>query len=173
VLPTGAVVAGVRFHPGAAAAALGVPADDLRDLRVPLEDLWGPAGRLVGERAGADPVALAALLARRAASGPDPRVLAAAALLARTPGLAVPAVGRAVGLGERQLRRAFSAGVGYGPRTFARVMRFRRALALLESGEAPARAAVDAGYADQPHMTRELGALAGRTPAALPRGLRG
>jgi transcriptional regulator GlxA family with amidase domain len=79
----------------------------------------------------------------------------------------VPAVARAVGLGERQLRRAFTSGVGYGPRTFARVMRFRRALALLERGDAPARAAADAGYADQAHMTRELGALAGRTPGAL------
>ena len=167
VMPAGAVVAGVRFRPGAAEAVLGVPADALRDLRVPLEDLWGAAGRLVGERAGADPAALAAALARRLARGPDPRVVGAAFLLARTPDLPVPAVARAVGLGERQLRRAFTAGVGYGPRTFARVMRFRRALALLEGGEAPARAAADAGYADQPHMTRELGALAGRTPGAL------
>ena len=167
VMPASAVVAGVRFHPGAAEAVLGVPADVLRDLRVPLEDLWGAAGRLAGERAGTDPAALAAALARRLARGPDPRVVGAASLLARTSHLPVPAVADAVGLGERQLRRAFTAGVGYGPRTFARVMRFRRALELLERGEAPARAAADAGYADQPHMTRELGALAGRTPGAF------
>ena len=166
-LAPGSVVVGVRFEPGAAGAALGVPADALRDLRVPLEDLWGAAGRAIGERAGADPDALAAALARRLGQDPDPRVVCAAGLLARAPQTPVPAVARAVGLGERQLRRAFSAGVGYGPRTFARVMRFRRALALLQGGEPPARAAADAGYADQPHMTRELGALAGRTPGAL------
>ena len=167
VMPASAVVAGVRFHPGAAEAVLGVPADVLRDLRVPLEDLWGAAGRLAGERAGTDPAALAAALVRRLARGPDPRVVGAASLLARTPHPPVPADADAVGLGERQLRRAFTAGVGYGPRTFARVMRFRRALELLERGEAPARAAADAGYADQPHMTRELGVLAGRTPGAF------
>ena len=56
LVPAGTVSVGVRFRPGAAAAALGVPADELRNRRVPLEDLWGPAGRVVGERAGADPL---------------------------------------------------------------------------------------------------------------------
>jgi AraC-like DNA-binding protein len=161
-------VAGVRMQPGAGGAVLGVPADELRDRHVALEDLWGRAGREAGERAGPDPLALAdALRARLAAAAPDPRALAAARRLGRAPSTPVPALADAVGLGERQLRRRFATAVGYGPKTFARVARFRRALALVRAGEAPAAAAFAAGYADQAHMTREMRALAGRTPAAF------
>jgi AraC-like DNA-binding protein len=167
-LRAGEVVTGVRFVPGAAAAALGVAADELRDRRVALEDLWGRAGREAGERAGDDPFELvAALRAALARAAPDPRVLGAAGTLQLTPGTPVPALAEAVGLGERHLRRRFAAAVGYGPKTFARVIRFRRALALVRAGEAPAAAAFAAGYADQAHMTREMCALAGRAPAAL------
>ena len=164
----GMVVAGVRLHPGAAAAALGVPADELRDRRVALEDLWGRAGREAAERAGDDPAALAAALrARFQRAAPDPRVVAVARRLARAPGTPVPALAATVGLGDRQLRRRFTAAVGYGPKTFARVARFHRALALLRAGEPTAAAAFAAGYADQAHMTREMRALGGRTPVAL------
>jgi AraC-like DNA-binding protein len=164
----GTVVAGLRLRPGAAAAALGVPADELRDLRVPLDALWGAAGREAGERAGEDPAALLAALARRLReAAPDPRVLAAARRLARAPATRIPSLAEALGLGERQLRRRFTAGVGYGPKTFARIARFGAAVELLRGGTAPAEAAYAAGYADQPHLTREVAALAGRTPTAL------
>jgi AraC-like DNA-binding protein len=36
-----AVLSGVRFRPGRAAAVLGVAADELRDRRVPVGELWG------------------------------------------------------------------------------------------------------------------------------------
>jgi AraC-like DNA-binding protein len=167
-LAAGDVVVGVRFVPGAAASALGVPADELRDRRVALEDVWGPAGQEVGERAGEDPLALlGALRGRIAPAELDPRVLLAARRLGIAPATPIPALGAAVGLGERHLRRRFAAAVGYGPKTFARVARFHRALALVRAGEPPAGAAFAAGYADQAHMTREMRALAGRTPASL------
>ena len=165
---SGEVVAGVRLRPGAAGAVLGVPADELRDRRVALEDLWGRAGREAGERAGADPFELlAALRVRLDGAAPDRRVFEAASRLARAPATPVPALAASLGLGERHLRRRFAAGVGYGPKTFARVARFWRALGLLRAGESPAAAAVEAGYADQAHMTRELVALGGRTPASV------
>jgi AraC-like DNA-binding protein len=169
-LAPGERVTGLRLWPGLAAAALGVPADELRDRRIALATLWGRAGAEAGARGADGPAALAdALRTRLAAAEADPRVLAAARRLARVPATPVPELAAAVGLGERQLRRRFTGAVGYGPKTFARVARFRRALALLRAGEAPAGAAAAAGFADQAHMTRELGALAGRTPAALAR----
>ena len=85
-LAPGTIVVGARFHPGAAAAALGVPADALRDARVALEDVWGARGRAVGELAAAGPAALAAAL--RAPLGDaraDPIALAAARWLAFEP----------------------------------------------------------------------------------------
>ena len=145
-----------------------MPVDELRDRRVALEDLWGRDGRIAGERAGDDPFALARALAPRiGAAAPDPRVRAAAVRLARAPATPMPALAAAVELGERQLRRAFGAAVGYGPKTYARVIRFRVALGLVRAGEPLASAALAAGYADQAHMTREMAALAGRPPGAL------
>ncbi|HEX2300175.1 MAG TPA: DUF6597 domain-containing transcriptional factor, partial [Pseudonocardiaceae bacterium] len=40
----GRPIAGLRFHPGAAPAVLGVPAHVLRDQRVRLDELWPGAG---------------------------------------------------------------------------------------------------------------------------------
>src|SRR5438034_8537736 len=45
----GSTILGVRLHPGAVPAVLGVSADELTDLRVPLEDLWGADGRAFAE----------------------------------------------------------------------------------------------------------------------------
>jgi len=166
----GAVVAGVRFHPGAASTALGVPADELRDRRVPLGALWGDAvAAAVADRGTGDPVALArALLGRLGGvEDPDARVRAAARQLSRAPATPLPALAGAVDLGERQLRRRFAAAVGYGPKTFARVVRFRAALGLVRGGAALAEAALATGYADQAHMTREMRSLAGVPPGAL------
>ncbi|WP_410574529.1 helix-turn-helix domain-containing protein [Amycolatopsis sp. cmx-4-61] len=94
----GAVLRGVRFRPGSAAAVLGVAADELRDRRVPLGELWerpvverllegdlSPV-RAVAERlAGSSPpdAAVTALVARLDAGAA--RVAAAAAdVLARS-----------------------------------------------------------------------------------------
>ncbi len=157
----GEQIAGVRFHPGAAGAALGLPAHELRDRRVGLGDLWGPAGRRLE-----DLDAVVAAVARRAPA-PDPAALHAAAVLARRPDVPVPTVAAHVALSERQLRRRFLDGVGLGPKAFARVARFRRAVALVRAGDAIARVAADAGYADQAHLSHEVRALAGRPPSAL------
>jgi AraC-like DNA-binding protein len=177
----GAVAVGVRFHPGAAPALLGPPASELLDTRVTPAALWGPAGRQLAERVAdaASPAArleamVADLTARLDdATRPDPLVAAAVAWLERDPAGAtrVGALGPAVGLGERQLRRRFLASVGYGPKTLARVLRFQRLLALLRDGSPSrpglAEVAARAGYADQAHMTAECTRLAGRSPAAL------
>jgi AraC-like DNA-binding protein len=177
----GSVAVGVRFHPGAAPSLLGPPASELRDSRVGPEDLWGRDGRELAERVGeaATPAArleamVAGLSARAGdAAPPDPLVAAAVAWLERDPAAAgrVGALGPAVGLGERQLRRRFLDGVGYGPKTLARVLRFQRLLALLTDDRLGrptlAEAAARAGYADQAHMTAECTRLAGRSPAAV------
>jgi len=41
----GTTILGVRLRPGAVPAVLGVAADELRNLRVPLAELWGADGR--------------------------------------------------------------------------------------------------------------------------------
>jgi AraC-like DNA-binding protein len=99
-----------------------------------------------------------------AAPPPDATVAEAVRRLA-DPRTRVEALAGDLGLSERQLRRRCQAGAGYGPKTLQRVLRFRAFMAA--GNDDLARAALDAGYADQSHLTRECARLAGRTPAAL------
>jgi AraC-like DNA-binding protein len=160
---------GLRFPPGVGPAVLGVPADELRDARVPLAALWGD--RAVADHAvraddDAAPVLLALAAGRlRAAGGPDPlggRIAAAAA--ADVP---VAAIAADLGLAPRALHRRCQRLFGYGPKTLARILRMRRALHLARDGSPLAEVAAVCGYADQAHLTRDVRALAGVPPTAL------
>jgi AraC-like DNA-binding protein len=144
---------GVRFRVGAAGAALGIPASELLDLSVPLEDVWGSEARRIAERARNVHELANAIVARGGAA--DPLVRAAATGTPRS----------ALGIGDRQLRRRFADAVGYGPKTLERILRFQRFLMI--AGADLARLALEAGYADQAHLTRECTRLAGLPPAAL------
>lgn len=163
----GTVFVGARFRPGAGGAALGLPLSELRDLRVELADL----DRELAERlpADLDPREALRRVAEIALAAPaaDAAVAEAARRLAE-PHTRVETLAEDLGLSERQLRRRCHAAAGYGPKTLQRVLRFRRFLAAADRDLA--RAALDAGYADQSHLTRECTRLAGRPPAALLRG---
>jgi AraC-like DNA-binding protein len=157
--------AGVRFFPGTAPALLGVPAHELRDLRVELADLW-PAARVrrLCDRIAAapDPArALEDIALDRAAEteAPDPLLRRLVECLGE--GRAVSATAAELGVGERWLHRRCLTAFGYGPKTLARILRLRRALALARAGTPYAETAIRAGYADQPHLAREVRRLAG------------
>jgi AraC-like DNA-binding protein len=170
-VPAGARVAGVRMHPGAGAALLGVDAAALRDARIPLEDVWADAGRRLDERVAASAHPLGALLAalgERAPqiAAPDPLVVAAVARL-RDPRARVETLAVELDISARQLRRRFEAAVGYGPKRLSRVLRLERVLAAARRGEELALAAARAGYADQAHLGHDCRALAGVSPSAL------
>ena len=66
---------------------------------------------------------------------------------------------------SRACRRWF----GTGPGELRRESRLRRAIQMLREGATPAQAAVEAGFSDQPHLTRLLKRATGHTPATLPR----
>ncbi|HET8757551.1 MAG TPA: helix-turn-helix domain-containing protein [Solirubrobacteraceae bacterium] len=152
-IPAHTAVFGVRFRVGAAGAALGIPAAEVLDSTVPLDDIWGAE---MTERVGDDPrvQTLAAVVRAQLNQEPDALVRAAA-------------TGADPNLGARQLRRRFADAVGYGPKTLQRILRFQRFLALAQTGSDLARVALEAGYADQAHLTRECSRLSGLPPAAL------
>ncbi|MFJ8586777.1 helix-turn-helix domain-containing protein [Streptomyces sp. NPDC093595] len=166
----GARYAGLRFAPGDAPRFFGVPAHELRDLRVELDALW-PARRVrqLAERVtqAPDPAAALEELALRSAAGrtgPDPLLRAVVAGLRA--GQPVGATAAAVGLGARALHRRSLEAFGYGPKTLARILRLQRALALVRAGVPYARAAAEAGCTDQAHLAREMRSLAGTTLSA-------
>jgi AraC-like DNA-binding protein len=183
---------GLRMPPGIGPAVLGVPAHLLRDLRVPLDQVWPrtPSDRdgeglgvarleemlaAANEVAAGDPAAVGAVLAdvvrRRLATAfrgearrgappvPDAAVRHAVALLRR--GSSVAQAAASVGLGERRLHRRSLVAFGYGPQMLARILRLGHALDLARRGVPAATVAATAGYADQPHLAREVRQLAG------------
>lgn len=180
-LPPGSTLVGVRFHSGMAPLVLDAPASELLNAEAPLVDLWGRtsapprlAGRFDDSAAPEDGFAgLAALVRGRLAGGAegDRLVVAAARWLTEHPAERLDALHDRTELGERQLRRRFEAAIGYGPKTFQRIVRFQRWLALTRATTADERRltdlAAEAGYADQSHLTRDATRLAGRPPAAL------
>jgi AraC-like DNA-binding protein len=107
-LPAGSVSQGIRFHPGGLPALLGLPADEVVDLRVPIGDV-APRFRSL-ERLAADALA------------PDPLVRAV------WNGSDVREVARESGYDERQLRRRIRAATGHGPKRLMRIARMQRLL---------------------------------------------
>lgn len=150
---------GVRFRPGRAAAFLRIPLAELTDARVSLGELW----RDVPERI--DVPTLESALLRRLVPERDARVDAAIARIVST-NARIDAVARDVGISRQHLARQFQHHVGVSPKTFARVMRFRRLLDALprEPQVDWASLAAGHGYYDQSHLIDEFRELAGTTP---------
>jgi AraC-like DNA-binding protein len=170
-------ILGLRLRPGVAGAVLGMPASEVLDVHVKLEELIGASAKELAERVGesdGDDQAFRMLEAEVAArlepGGPDPLVLEATRRLG-FPGSRVDELAESLGISDRQLRRRFHQAVGYGPKTLDRVLRFRRLVARtgeIAVGESDlARVAADLGYADQAHMTRDCLRLSGLTPVQL------
>jgi AraC-like DNA-binding protein len=175
-LAPGARLVGARLRPGVAGAVLGLPVTELRDQAPSAADVLGrdQAERLLDLlHAGGDPHQIVVrAIESGATSAPDPQVHAAVAALDR-PDARIASVADELGLSARQLQRRVADAVGYGPKLLARILRFRRLQALAAPDPHPRRGAppatlvdlaLDAGSADQAHMTAEVTRLAGLSP---------
>lgn len=157
---------GLRFSPGSAPVALGLPADAIRDDRVALDAMWTPTqARQLGELLAETPSdADAQRVLERAvtahAGGVRDRA-ATGVLRLLGSGTRVGEMAAEIGLSERQLHRRCLAAFGYGPKVLDRVLRFDLAVRLARSGKPLADIAYEVGYADQPHLSREIKALSG------------
>jgi AraC-like DNA-binding protein len=171
----------VVFRPGGAYPFFGVPVSDLTDRMVPLEDLWGSSAQALmddllsmAEANGDVGAAVERALLDRIRSRPfEPASAVQARVGVRLLGkgdLSMNEVAYELGISSRHLRRAFHATVGFGPKTYARIARFQRALTLGRTrpgrwGEV-ARAT---GYFDQAHLTADFRELALVSPGAVDR----
>ncbi len=161
------LVVGLRFQPGRAADWLGIPACDIVDARPDLDAFWGFEARSLADRIGegrdaCDMLARlqAGVLARLSRVGD--RAIAAAAIFNRIDR------GRPIDMSARTLRRRCHDWFGYGPKSLDAILRLQRFLALSRrGGQGLAMTAVEAGYADQPHLNRETRRLCGLTPRQL------
>jgi AraC-like DNA-binding protein len=158
VAPPGSRSFALRFAAGTGPMVLDVPADELTDRQVPLEDLW-PAAEVRRIAEAADPLGALEQVALRRWQTPDPTMVAVAA--GARAGRPVGAIADACGLSARHLQRLCKSSFGYGPKTLTRVLRLQRAVALARRGRPFADVSATAGYADQAHLSREVKALAG------------
>lgn len=169
---------GVRFTPGALPVLTGVPASQLLDVSVPLGSVWGGAGaRLDARLSSTDSpdrmidLLLSFLSGLGARVGErDWRVRGMSGqLTGPEPGVRVADVAARLGVSERGLRTRSSEMIGLSPKRVARTHRLFRAVDRARRTPTPDWAAIAAaeGFADQPHMTREFGALLGESPACF------
>jgi AraC-like DNA-binding protein len=144
-------------------ALLRMPLRALADTVVPLDEI----DRALASRVAAhlDDGRIPKFLDLVSADATDRRFLHAARALAR--GDTVASAAQLVSLSGRQLERLFADRVGVAPKTFSRIVRFRRAVLDVCSGTPIAPAAATHGYADQAHFSREVRALTGLAPRAL------
>jgi AraC-like DNA-binding protein len=179
VIPARATIVGVRFHPGAA-PPLPTVLDDLVDQHLCLTELWGSAvDRMLA--AGSPERTLAFLQTHllrefRTAAPVDPLVGEAVRTLMPWHPVDIYSLANHLVLSASQLRRRCLQAVGMSPKVLQRTLRFQGFLALAQAGAIPtgrrgadgvAGVAIDAGYADQAHLSRECLRLTGLTPRQL------
>lgn len=170
-----------RLRLGSCERVFGVSARELTGRIVALEDLWGTAAteRLYERLAGAADTASAGAalemaIVARFVREKEPRshlslVLEAAQRLSARGSLSVGSVADDLGTSERHLRRLFQETLGVGPKAYAKLARFRRALHVATESRAVgwASVAASAGYYDQAHLIAEFRSIAGVTPREL------
>lgn len=184
-LNPGSTILGMRFQPGAAVKWLGLPMSEIVGREIELAELWGSraldlAGRL-GERATLEAQAqllqdlLSNMMTDIEPAAHDAKAIFRMAALGSGEDGGIPLLLDGLEVSERTLRRRSHAYFGYGPKTLGRVLRFQKfmTLAWADRGAGLSALAFDAGYADQPHLSREIQSLCGMTAATFLRQLRG
>jgi len=164
--------AGAQLLPGAAQILFGVPADELAERHTPLADLWGQSANLAYEQileAGSPERKLNLLESLLAARFPTVRGLHPAVARALEQFWRTNDVHKVVtgsGYSHRQFIALFRRATGLSPKLYCRILRFQKVLERISAHpSAPlVDLALDAGYSDQPHFTREFREFAGVSP---------
>lgn len=150
--------------------------EHLVDRVVSLDDLFGPTAAHLGARlaeaspAGCFDLLDAALLPRLTQTPPtDRQALWALAKLHEDPAIRIEALAENIGWSRKHLSTRIRQNTGASPRLYARLRRFERLLTNLRNGTTPhwADLAAAHGYADQPHLAREVRDFSGFTPTTL------
>jgi AraC-like DNA-binding protein len=171
----------LKLNPLGAYTLTGLPLSELTGACVPLEEVFGVAGRALVARVresedwDARFNLIEDFLLERLDAGPRPDPAVAWAwrrLRASHGGVRVEALAAELGCSRRYLRDGFLRQVGLPPKTVGRLLRFQHVRERIQ--RAPERwseVAYAAGYADQSHLNREFRALAGTTPSDFVRRL--
>lgn len=166
---------GIRFWPDAAGAIFRTQAKLFKDQLGPashfIPTLSSPIERLFSGQTileGALPALNTFWKEHIELSMPlDPIVRACVKVIIHVEGqIVVSEIAHQLELSERQLTRRFQNAVGLMPKQFARIRRLRSSASAVLEKSTPkwSRIAMELGYADQAHMTREFSELVGLSP---------
>jgi AraC-like DNA-binding protein len=168
---------GVRFRPGGFRSFYGRSMVTLNDRVVPARQIFGPGADEACAAAmspGADDTAMIAAaerLLRDFGPAPDPVAAQVADMVERIttdPELRrVTTLAEVFGIPERRLQRLFVEYVGVSPKWVMRRARLLEAARRADAGDGVdwATLALDLGYADQAHLTRDFTVTLGIPPA--------
>jgi len=166
---------GVRFRPGGFRPFWHAPVSQLTDRVVPAVSLYGPAAErtrtlIMSGGPDAELAALASALLLDVLPEPDPvtdQTAQLVELITGDPGLRrVDQLAGISGLSARSLQRLFADYVGVSPKWVMRRSRLHEAALRADSGDPVdwGQLALDLGYADQAHLTRDFTATLGISP---------
>src|SRR5262245_6923482 len=167
-------IMGVNFKAGGAFPFFKLPANELQNLHVSLDELWSRiAGELRERLLTAGTIEsrfhlLERYLSAQLAQSPElhPGVVFALREFQRRHPISVAAVTERTGLCTRRFIQLFSEEVGLTPKVFCRIQRFHNALKRLHQGYYDELSALsaDCGYYDQAHFTHDFKAFSGLNP---------
>jgi AraC-like DNA-binding protein len=168
----------IDLTPIGAHMLLGVAMDSLANRLIELEQILGRIAARLAEQLFVSASWLArfdvldAAIASRVAGArePSPAISWAWRRLTETGGrLSIGALADEVGSSRQYLVTRFREEVGLPPKSLARILRFQRAIRLLESddGARLTRVAHECGYHDQAHFNRDFREFAGSTPSGF------
>nr|WP_250810583.1 helix-turn-helix domain-containing protein [Neorhizobium tomejilense] len=178
-LAPGETILGLRFRPGAALHWLDVPLRELVGRAVPLRELRDDVRTMEDRLAEANcPIVrwrlFNAWAAGEASLAAEPQSAMGMLFDELRSGVLDGSLATQA-LGERTLRRRSHDHFGYGPKTLERILRLQRFLHMVRQPASGNLAilALEAGYADQAHMTRDVKELTTFTPWEIRRQLCG
>jgi AraC-like DNA-binding protein len=173
-LPPGISIEGARLRPGAARHVLDCAPAELLDRKVALDDvLRAPldvADRLSRQSLSTIVMELLRHDAAEENRRGDDTVRSAITWLGTNRWSSIDELSRQVNWSDRKLRRRFVDAIGMGPKLVQRIVRVQHALHLLRARTGSVSLsdlAVECGFADQAHMTREVAHFTDYTPSKL------
>lgn len=174
--PSRVHLVGVHFKPWGLSPFAGVPANELRDRWVPVNAVWQQSvdriRNQVGEAASATETLrilereLRSHLVEAPVRGLDLVQYTGGWLEASHGAVPVGALSDAAGVSSNHLAAQFRAHVGVTPKRVARIYRFARLIASVDTLRPVdwSELALTAGYFDQAHFSKEFKDFTGRTP---------
>ncbi len=163
-----------RFRPGGAAACFAEPLHELFGRTLPLDQLIARAdlARIHDRIASAatDRERAAAIEAfLRARLRPADRLVeeAVRAIEAARGAIRIAELSRQLAISQDALEKRFRRSVGAAPKELARLLRVRSAIDAFRPGMNLARLAIETGFYDQSHLTRDVRAVTGEPPGRL------